>query len=338
MPFLGLKNLTAKRLLGIVYVHALSREENPMHLRRYLDSYVIRLCVILAIVLSTIPAVARATGADVPNAYVTATDVVNIRICPATDCAIVTSAKLGEPVNVIGNPVNGYLPVDVEGKRGFAFALFITDQVEDTWFTQGVSGCKRVAFIFDIGIGDTPSQSVIDTLVSKQVPATMFVMGEWATSHPEFLRQLDAKGFPIGTHGNTATYLTDATDAQVKDEIIASRANISAVIGNQIIPWATPYAADTDPRTRRLTANLGFVPVGWTVAAADYDETATANDVYARVVEGVTNGAIVEFHLDGPATATSTAVALPNIIDSLRSEGYTFVTVPDMAMPCAPAS
>ncbi len=312
-----------------------------MHVRHHPSIFLLRVLALLAILTPIAPAAAGsrpAPNSNNHNAYVTATAVVNIHVCPAIDCEIVTSAKLGAPLDVIGSPVNGFLPVSFEGKRGFAHALYITDQVEDTWFTQGDPGCKRVAFIFNIGIGNTPSQSVIDTLVGQHVPATMFPMGTFATAHPDYLRQLDKAGFPIGTHGNSPIYLTGATDDQIVSDLSASLATISAVTGKPIAPWATPYAADTDPRVRRITAQLGLVPVGWTVTAGDYNEEATADIVYSRVIEGVSDGGIVEFHLDGPATKTSTAIALPRIIDTLRVDGYTFVTIPEMANPCQPAA
>jgi len=268
-----------------------------------------------------------------PNAWITATDAVNIRACASADCEIVTTADLGDPVTVLGEPENGFLPVTVDGQQGYAYALFVTDSVEDTWFTHGEAGCKRVAFIFNIGIGYTPSQTVIDTLLGEDVAATMFPMGGWALDHPDYLRQI-ASSFPIGTHGDQSISLTAATDEQIRADLTTSLTNIQTVTGSAPILWATPYAADTDPRVRRITAELGLVPVGWTVAAADYDETATAESVYQRVIAGVDDGAIVEFHLDGPATESSTALALPRIIATLREQGYTFVTVPEMANPC----
>ena len=205
--------------------------------------------------------------------------------------------------------------------------------MEDTWFTQGVAGCKRVAFIFNIGIGGTPSQSVIDALTGQHVPATMFPMGTFAAAHPDYLRQLDRAGFPIGTHGDAPISLTGATDDQIMSDLSSSLAKISAVTGRPIAPWATPYAADTDPRVRRITAQLGLVPVGWTVAADDYDEQATANSVYSRVIDGVSDGAIVEFHLDGPATETSTAIALPKIIGTLRRRATRLSPSPIWQLP-----
>ncbi len=52
------------------------------------------------------------------------------------------------------------------------------------------------------------------------------------------------------------------------------------------------------------------------------------------MVNGAYDGAIVEFHIDGPATSVSTGRALPRIIQTLRTRGYTFVTIPQLATPC----
>jgi hypothetical protein len=84
-----------------------------------------------------------------------------------------------------------------------------------------------------------------------------------------------------------------------------------------------------------LIAGQGHLPVGWRIAARDYDETVYEADVYQRVVGNPYDGAIVEFHIDGPATATSTGRALPRIIDNLRNRGYRFVTIPQMAVACS---
>jgi len=51
-------------------------------------------------------------------------------------------------------------------------------------------------------------------------------------------------------------------------------------------------------------------------------------------MRNVTDGAIIEMHLDGPASALSTGVALPWLIADLRAEGYQFVTIPQMTEPC----
>ena len=118
-------------------------------------------------------------------------------------------------------------------------------------------------------------------------------------------------------------------------DFAATDGAIARVTGSLPEPWFTPYAAASDPRVRAVVAAAGYLPVGWEVPAADYGADATSAEVYERVMGNVYDGAIVEMHLDGPATEWSTAEALPWIIDELETQGYDFVTVPEMVTPCA---
>ncbi|MGC4190727.1 MAG: SH3 domain-containing protein [Thermomicrobiales bacterium] len=292
----------------------------------------VRLLLVVLLVATTLGPI----PAGAASATVTAGSLVNVRSCARLDCPVIGNAELGANLNVTGNAANGFLPVVWEGSTGYVYANFLDRGSDDPWFREGDVSCNRVALIFNIGIENPPSQTVLSTLIQKAAPATMFPMGWWARTYPDYLRQLDAAGFAIGTHGDRREVLTSMTDSGVRDEMLNSKAAIEAVIGHPIAEYMTPYAADIDLRVRRIVARLGLLPIGWAVSAADYDSTATEQGVYARVMNGVYPGAIVEFHLDGPATATSTARALPRIIDALRAQGYELSTVPGLMEACSP--
>ena len=89
----------------------------------------------------------------------------------------------------------------------------------------------------------------------------------------------------------------------------------------------TNASAGSSPRS-------GYLPVAWTIPADDWDFDADPNVIFENVVPNIYDGAIVEFHLDAPATAESTAIALPWIVERLRLKGYRFVTIPELAQPC----
>lgn len=267
-------------------------------------------------------------------ATVSGTDAVNIRSCASLECEVIGIAPLGAAIEVTGAEDKGWVPISWGSVRGFAYALYLDSEGKAPWLTEGDPACKQVALLFNIGIGEAPSQSIIDTLVTEEVDATMFPMGWWAETFPEYLKMLDEEGFVIGTHGDQRVFLTTVDDESVTTDIADSITAIESVIGHDIEPLMTPYAADTDDRVRRLVGEMGLLPVGWTVAAADYGPEATADSVYTRVMSGIHPGAIVELHLDGPATDVSTAAALPLIIRDLRAQGYDLVTVPEIAQPC----
>ncbi len=262
------------------------------------------------------------------------TSVVNIRACPTLECQVIGSASLGDSIDITGEVVDGFYPVLWYGREGYVFALYVTAPGEAPWFVEGEGLCQRVALAFNIGIGDEPSQSVVDALMESDTPATMFPMGWWAETHPEYLIQLNDAGFVIGTHGDQQLFLTKISDDAIAEDVLDSVDAIESVIERDLDQLFTPYAADTDPRVRSIVSSLGLLPVGWNVSANDFGADATEAGVYDRIMDNVYPGAIIELHLDGPATGVSTALALPRIIDDLETEGYEFVTVPELSLPC----
>lgn len=215
-----------------------------------------------------------------------------------------------------------------------ATALAQTPVGTTSWLVEGDVACPRIALIFDIGIGYQPSESVLQTLVEKEVAATMFPMGSFARNQPDYLRRLDEAGFAIGTHGDTNLWLTDATNMAIRADVLASVEVIEGVIGRPIDPYHTPYAANTDERVRAVVATTGLLSIGWRVSAPDWSVDATEEGVYNAVFHNAYPGAIVEMHLDGPATEQATALALPRLIDDLRARGFEFVTIGEMFEPC----
>lgn len=199
---------------------------------------------------------------------------------------------------------------------------------------QGEAGCMRVALIFNMGSGYEPATSILNTLSAYGVRATMFPMGWFAEAQPEVVRWMSASGHVIGSHGYLGPELTVRSDWDVANDIAASSAAIANVIGYWPAPWFTPFAGAADDRVRAIAANQGYTTVSWGVNSNDWSWDATASSVYANVMDNVYDGAIVELHFDSPTTTSSTAVALPWIIDDLSARGYTLVTVPEMTQPC----
>ena len=218
---------------------------------------------------------------------------------------------------------------------GFANTLFqATDPAHPPYFIAGEPGCQRVALIFNVGVGYEPAAGILDTLAAEGVPATMFVMGWWAAEHPAILTRMANEGYPIGSHGDQSYELTGLSDSEVAADVANAAAAIEHAIGQPPAPYFTPYAAATDERVRAIVDAAGYLNVGWEVSAVDYGADATADGVYDRVMGAMYDGAIVELHLDGPASAESTGAALPLMIRDLRAQGYQFVTIPEMAWPC----
>lgn len=289
--------------------------------------------LILALFVSLIPVLG--TSAAPPTATVVSTSELELRSCPTFECDVVERAPLGAAVEIIEDSTDVFARVEYGDVTGFASKLYLaTDPSHVPFLVSGESGCQRIALIFNVGVGYEPVTGILDTLESAEVPATMFVMGWWAAEHPPILARMVAEGYPIGSHGNLPQELTGLSDGDVIADLEHAAQAIEHATGNPPAALFTPYAAAADERVRALVAASGYLPVAWEVPAADYGADATADGVYDRVMSEVYDGAIVELHLDGPASAESTGTALPLMIRDLRAQGYQFVTIPEMTLPC----
>lgn len=304
-----------------------------------------RLALLLPWCLATVPGAGAAGWAPstpspvVGSGTIVGTTGANVRECPAPDCPVRAVVRLGERVTVTGEASGGFVPIAGEKVEGWVWNLYLATPERGTpELRQGEPGCDRVALIFNIGVGDETRLPILEYLRREGVAATLFPMGWWSEENPELLKRMAAMGFPIGSHGNTRGELTERGDGEIAADVRTSFEIIGRVLGAEPERYFTPYAAEMDERVRQSVAAQGYLPVAWEVPAADYGPEATADSVYMRVVPNIYDGAIVEFHLDAPASARSTEVAVRWIVEKLRQKGYRFVTIPEMAGPCDPTA
>jgi peptidoglycan/xylan/chitin deacetylase (PgdA/CDA1 family) len=200
--------------------------------------------------------------------------------------------------------------------------------------SAGTPGCSQVALMFNIGAGYDPAVGILDTLGTYGVPASMFVMGWLAEQNPWLVQQIAAWGHPVGSHGYLPPELTSRSDDDVTWDLQTASGALSSALGYDPGPWFTPYASASDDRVRSIASSLGLITVGWSASSGDWDPGATADSIYGNAVNGAFDGAIIEMHLDAQRSIDGTAVALPWIIDDLTAQGYSFVTIPQIASSC----
>ncbi len=192
---------------------------------------------------------------------------------------------------------------------------------------HGDPGQPQIALVFNVGAGYEPATAILDTLSAYQQQSTFFVMGWWAARHPDVLAQIADAGQEIGSHGDHVFDLTQVSDAEVRNDLLAADAAISSVTGRSTRPLWSPSAGYRDARVRAIAADLGYRPILWTVDSGDWRTDATPESVYSHVVNGASNGAIIVMHFDSPTSTETTAQVLPAIIENLRGSGYRLVTV-----------
>ena len=190
---------------------------------------------------------------------------------------------------------------------------------------EGDPDRREVALTFDDGPDPRYGPQIAAILTSKHVSATFFLVGMRVKEHPEVARLLARDGFELANHTYNHQDLPALKPHQIASELRLCDADVYAATGEHTTLMRPPGVQYND-KVLDVAKSLGYVTVSWTVGARDYEADTTAAFIQDRVLDRTAPGAIILLHQDTPATAG----ALPGIIDSLRAQGYAFVTISQM--------
>lgn len=190
---------------------------------------------------------------------------------------------------------------------------------------EGDSNVREVALTFDDGPDPKYGPAVAAILKQKGVPATFFLVGMRVKQYPKVARLLASDGFELANHTYNHQDLPALKPHEIANELRLCDKDIFDATGQHTTLMRPPGVQYND-KVLDIAKSLGYVTVSWTVGAKDYETGTTAAFIQDRVLNRTAPGAIILLHQDTPATVS----ALPAIIDGLRAQGYTFVTISQM--------
>jgi peptidoglycan-N-acetylglucosamine deacetylase len=183
--------------------------------------------------------------------------------------------------------------------------------------TNGPSGHKDVALTFDDGPSEyTPG--FLRILRAKHVHATFFEIGEEMPGREATMRQIIAEGDEIGDH--TMHHVEYPGYA----EIAGASARIRAITHFRPCLFRPPGGA-LNASVIATAGSLGMRTITWNVDPRDWSLPGS-DSIYNTIIGTTHPGSIVIMH-DGGGNRSETLAALPRVIDTLRSRGYSFQTV-----------
>jgi peptidoglycan/xylan/chitin deacetylase (PgdA/CDA1 family) len=174
-------------------------------------------------------------------------------------------------------------------------------------------------------------EKVLATLRELDLRATFFLQGRWATAYPDTARRIAEGGHLIGNHSDHHAHVMEFSDDGLRADVRAAEEAIRDATGVDPRPlFRCPFGdGHDDPRIQGVLGELGYRNVHWDVDGEDWDDRRTADELVRLVLDGVSargDGAIVLLHTwTGP-----TPEALPRIVEHLRDDGATFVTVDEV--------
>jgi peptidoglycan/xylan/chitin deacetylase (PgdA/CDA1 family) len=199
-------------------------------------------------------------------------------------------------------------------------------------FTGLPRGTKQLALTYDDGPNDPHTLRLLEVLAKHEVNATFFSVGRYVQQRPDIVREVIKAGHAVGNHTFTHPVLTFKSAAEVRKELSTCLAALQDAIGEHSNLFRPPFGGRR-PAVLRIARELGLTPVMWNVTG--YDWTAPPAEVIEqKVTKQIRGGNVILLHDGGHkqmgADRSQTVLATDHLIAKYKSEGYEFVTIPQM--------
>ncbi len=190
----------------------------------------------------------------------------------------------------------------------------------------------KIALTFDLcqAEGDVSGfdAGIVRILNETQTPATFFLGGQWMRDHQEETRQLASiPFFELGNHSWSHRDFSAITPEEMTSEILLAQEMMYQTLGRQTNLFRLPYGTYTEESLNVIAEN-GLYAIQWDIVSGDPDPDIDAVRITNGVLQQIQPGSIVIMHANG--RGWHTAEALPDIIQTLRQQGYTFVTISNL--------
>jgi peptidoglycan-N-acetylglucosamine deacetylase len=199
-------------------------------------------------------------------------------------------------------------------------------------FTGLPPGSRQLALTYDDGPNDPHTLRLLEVLARHGVQATFFLIGRYVQQRPEIAREIVQAGHVVGNHTFTHPLLTFKGVAEIRQELSQCRSALQEAIGEPSNFFRPPFGGRR-PAVLRVARELGLEPVMWNVTGYDWNAP-PAEKIERKVAKEIRGGDVILLHDGGHkqmgADRSQTVIATDHLIARYKSEGYEFVTIPQM--------
>lgn len=230
----------------------------------------------------------------------------------------------------------GYLVSGIFGAVAASSAGYQSMAATGQWYGRTFTGLKRgtrqLALTFDDGPNDPHTLHLLDVLARHKVKATFFLIGRYVKQRPDIAREVVQAGHVIGNHTFGHPNLIVASARETATQLRDCEQALTDAVGEHSRLFRPPFGGRR-PGTLKIVRSLGLEPVMWNVTGWDWKGKPTEY-IEKKVSQQIRGGDVILLH-DGShqrfgADRSQTVIATDRLIARYKSEGYEFVTVPQM--------
>lgn len=188
----------------------------------------------------------------------------------------------------------------------------------------GVNTEKMVALTFDDGPNPPFTSQIADILEKHNAPATFFVVGLQVQKFPQTVNDLKSRGFAVENHSFSHRRLDRKDQATIDFELDHTHNLIRDSVGTPP-SWFRPPFGTLDSALGESITRRGYRVALWSVDPNDW-QAPNPETILQTIAAQVGPGGVILLH-DGGGDRNVTISALPRIIEYLRNNGYSIVTL-----------
>lgn len=198
------------------------------------------------------------------------------------------------------------------------------------FLVSGPRDAKQVALTFDDGPDARYTPAILDVLREQGVPASFFMVGNQIERYPEVVQRINTEGHLLASHSLTHANFSRLAPEEALFEIHCTERAVFNLTGKLPALFRTPYGAINEENMKMLIA-LGYKNIFWSVDTLDWS-LKDPDQVLVNALSDTRRGSIILMHSNGgrDQNLDATVAALPDLIYTLRAQGYEFVTVDEL--------
>ena len=184
---------------------------------------------------------------------------------------------------------------------------------------------KYVAITFDDGPSGHYTAELLEGLEKRGIKATFFLCGYRVDQFPDLTRRIAEAGHEIGTHSDAHKFFSEMSPKELCKDLTASVEKLREATGQEPT-LLRPPGGIYDRKILKQTTCADLPVILWSVDPDDWC-CSSSSTIVKRVLNKVEDGDIILLH----DMSDSSVTAALEIVDRLQEQGYTFLTVSELA-------
>ena len=197
-------------------------------------------------------------------------------------------------------------------------ALFLGDENE-----------KVVYLTFDAGYSNENVEATLDILKAQDVKAAFFILPGIIKNSKETVCRMIDDGHLICNHSKSHCNMAEITDIdEFKKELTGLEEIYRKEFSQEMEKYFRPPEGSFSVQTLEFCQELGYTPVFWSFAYADWDNGKQPDTEKAKqkILSSAHNGMVILLH----PTSKTNALILDDVITELKNQGFTFGTLDEL--------